>query len=324
VIANGQLLSGVYELEINSNAYLGADRFSFHSTMDGSNTLIWPSLPIEITISVGLDGTWYSLISGHADTIEIDPVSRSVCVSGRDATAIFISTQTSESFENLTSSDVAGMLAQRHGLTASVTPTTTLIGRFYQDGHTRSALSQHGRATTEWDLLCWLAQIEGYEVWVAGNVLNFQPPVALQNSFNISPDLCISMQLARDLEIGLGIIVEVQSWNSATRMVITQQASYGAEPAAGQKMIALRPNLSTAEALSLAQRTVAVAASHERTLTYEIPADFATMPRANLTLQGTDTDFDGEYVIFEVERRYSTRHGFTQQVLARQSTWTNS
>ncbi len=324
VIANGQLLAGVYELEVNSNAYLGADRFSFHAAMDDSGALIWPSLPIEVSISVGLDGSWIQLISGEADTIEIDPVRRNLSVAGRDATAIFIRSQTSESFENVTSSDVAVLLAQRHGLSASVTATTSLIGRFYQDGHTRSALSQHGRATTEWDVLCWLAQIEGYDVWMRGSILNFQPPAPRQNSFIVSADSCISMQLTRDLATALGIIVEVQSWNSAAQMVVTQQASYGVAPTTGQKMIVLRPNLSPDDALSLAQRTVAIAASHERALSYEAPADLVTTPRMCIELQGTGTDFDGQYLIFEIERRYSTRRGFTQQVSARQATWTGS
>jgi hypothetical protein len=159
---------------------------------------------------------------------------------------------------------------------------------------------------------------------MSGNILNFRPPAPPQNSFVLSADSCISMQLTRDLVTALGIIVEVQSWNSAAQMVVTQQASYGVAPTTGQKMIALRPNLSPDDALSLAQRTVAIAASHERALSYEVPADLVTTPRMCIELQGTGTDFDGQYLIFEIERRYSTRRGFTQQVSARQATWTGS
>jgi hypothetical protein len=86
-------------------------------------------------------------------------------------------------------------------------------------------------------------------------------------------------------------------------------------------MVALRPNLSVGDAQILALRMASQLSGHERTLSYEIPADLTTMPRMQIQLADTNTDFDGSYTVYEVERRFSVRHGFTQQVQARRASW---
>lgn len=324
VIVDGLPIVGVYEAEIRSNAYLGADSFMFRATLSSSDYGVWTTLPIQIELQFCVDEIWQSLISGFADTIEVDAIRNNIVVTGRDRTAIFIAAQTQESFQNLTSSDVATLLCGRHGISASVTPTTTLIGRYYQDGHTRSALSQHGRATTEWDVLSWLAQLEGYDIWVAGATLYFQPASTSAIVAVVAPANCLDMRLSRDLSIGAGFTVRVQSWDSASQQGISAQASYGSIATGTASMVALRPNLSLGDAQALAQKLVSQLGGHERTLSYETPADLTTMPRMQIQLANTNTDFDGVYMVYEVERRFSLRHGFTQQVQARRPSWTIS
>jgi hypothetical protein len=279
------------------------------------------SLPLNVEVRVGIDNTWQSLITGHADNVEIDPIRGSVRVIGRDMTALFVAAQTKESFENLTSSDVATLLAGRRGLAASVTPTSALIGRFFQNGHTRSAFSQHGRATTEWDILSWLGQQEGYDVWVSGTTLFFQPSSLGTETIFVEPNTCMTMQLSRDLVIASGFTVEVMSWDCSTQQAVSEQATYGSGTSGTSNMITLRPNLSISDAQSLAQKTASQLGSHERTLSYDAPGDVLTAPRIQLQLSGTNTDFDGSYFIFEVDRRFSIRHGFTQHVQARRPAW---
>ncbi len=314
-------LAGVYEVEVQSNAYLGADRFSFQAALSASPASTWMSLPLRVEVQFGIDNGWQSLITGQADDIQIDPIRGSVRASGRDLTALFIAAQTKESFENLTSSDVAILLAGRRGLSASVSPTSTLIGRLFQNGHTLLALSQHGRATTEWDVLSRLGQQEGYEVWVAGTTLFFQPSSPGAGAIAIEPNNCLEMQLGRDLVIASGFSVEIMSWDCSTQQAVAEQATYGPSAPTGGNMIALRPNLSVSDASSLAQKTAVQLGSHERTLRYEAPGDLVTAPRIQLQLSNTNTDFDGVYIIFEVERRFSARHGFTQHVEARRPSW---
>ncbi len=324
VLVNGAPLAGVYEAEIHANAYLAADRFAFRSALSADDISVWSAIPLQVEIQAGIDGAWQSLIIGQGDMLHIDPIAGTVDLAGRDSTALFIAAQTHDSFENLTSSDVASLLASRHGLAASVAPTMELIGRFFQAGHTRTALSQHGRATTEWDVLSWLAQQEGYDVWVSGMTLYFQPSSLPSGSVAVSPDDCISMEMSRDLAIGAGGSLQVQSWNCALQQVVSASAMYGNGAPNGASMITLRPNLAPADAQLLAQRIASQLSSHERRVSFEAPADLVTAPRMQLQLYGTNTDFDGGYTIYEVERRFSVKRGFTQHVQARRSAWTIS
>jgi hypothetical protein len=96
-------------------------------------------------------------------------------IEGRDLSSRLIENKTQEAFVNQTSSQVATTLAQRRGLTPQVTATTTLVGRYYQQDHVRDSLNQFSRTTTEWDLLIYLAQREGFDVFVKGTTLYFQP-----------------------------------------------------------------------------------------------------------------------------------------------------
>jgi hypothetical protein len=321
VLANGTPVAGVYEAEVRSNGYLGADSFMFRAALGSIDYAVWTALPIQIEIQFGINGTWQSFITGSADDIEVDAIQNNILVNGRDLTAVFIAAQTHESFENLTSSEVAVLFSGRHGILASVTPTSTPIGRYYQDGHTRSVLSQHGRATTEWDILSWLAQQEGYDVWISGDTLYFQPASTSVLGAAVAPANCLDMRLKRDLSISAGFTIQVQSWDSASQQGIAAQATYGSRTTGTASMVALRPNLSVGDAQILALRMASQLSGHERTLSYEIPADLTTMPRMQIQLADTNTDFDGSYTVYEVERRFSVRHGFTQQVQARRASW---
>ncbi len=105
----------------------------------------------------------------------IDVLNRTVEIDGRDLTARLLDARTQETFSNQTASEIAETLAARHGLTADVTATTTLAGRYYATEHDRITLGQFSRATTEWDLLTFLAAREGFEAYVAGQTLTFAP-----------------------------------------------------------------------------------------------------------------------------------------------------
>ena len=186
---------------------------------------LWASSQLLIEIRIGLNEQWVSLITGLADGVSIDPIAGEVSVAGRDLTSLFVGAQIEESFENQTSSDIATLLAARQGLAASVAPTGTLIGRYYQNGRTRTTLPQHARATTQWELLCWLAQLENFDVWVDGRTLNFQPLDQREPSFVISPRDCLRLNLHRAMDLAAGITVTVKSWDSLSQTAIVQSAS---------------------------------------------------------------------------------------------------
>jgi prophage tail gpP-like protein len=321
VLVNGQTAAGIMAVDIEADSFLSADRFSVRAALSAASAAFWSAVPLLVEIQLAVDGVQASLITGNADRVSIDPIRGEVRASGRDFTSLFVGAQIDESFENQTSSQVVTALAARQGLSAAVTPTQTLVGRYYQNGRTRTAMTQHARATTQWDLICWLAQLENYDVWVSGQTLYFQPAGQNAGGVAISPASCMSLRMDHALDIAAGVTAVVRSWDCVSQTAIVQTASNGGGSPA---RTVIRPNLSSGEAQSLASRIVSQISSHERVLTIEMPGDVTTAPRMNLALAGSFTDFDGTYGICAVERHLSVGRGFVQTVQARSLPWTAS
>jgi phage protein D len=322
VFVNGSLVPGILDAEIASNSYQSANRYRVRASLAATGYTIWSSDEVQIEIRLGLDGAWTSMILGPVDRISVDPALNEVMAEGRDLTASLIEARTQESFENQTSSDIATILAARHGLLPVVTPTTTFVGRNFQNDHVRSTLDQHARSTTEWDLLVRLAELEGFDVWVDGQALYFAPLAADPQPLLLTPQDCISMRLDRSTALSAGLSVSVKSWDCRGSQAISQTASTGgfADGAAGY--VVVRPNMTSDAAQGLANRLVALMAQQGRVVIIEMPGDLTTAPRGTLAIADTDTDFDGVYMITSVERRMSFEHGFYQTVEARMPPWT--
>ncbi len=322
VFVNGVLVPGILDVEIDSNSYQSADRYRFRASLTASGYGTWAANQIQIEVRLGLDGAWASMILGPADRIVIDPAQDEVMVEGRDLTASLIAARTQESFENQTSSGIATILALRHGLVPVVTATTALVGRNFQNEHVRSTLDQHARSTTEWDLLVRLAELEGFDVWVSGQALNFAPLTVDAEPLFITPQDCVSMRLERALALTGGLSVSVKSWDCRGTQTVTQTASTSGYEGNSAGYIVVRPNMAADAAQGLANRIVSLMAQQGRRISIEMPGDLMTSPRAGLAVAGTGTDFDGLYMITSVERRLSFQHGFSQTLEARIPPWT--
>ena len=337
IFANGAILQGVISAEIFANNHYAADRFSATIALDASpwvSAASWAAQPdILLNIQFSLDGgaSFKSLISGAVDSISIDPVMGEIRLDGRDLTAPLIETRTQETFSNRTASEVATILADRHNLVPVVTNTSSPIGRYYENEHDRITLGLFSRATTEWDLLVFLAQQEGFDVFVSGSELHFQPA-------NLTPDIIqpvhvqdlIHLRLDRSLTLARDIEVTVKSWNSRNQSAFTQTAraarrkGSGAHPSHGdssppQRYVFVRPNLSEDDALKLAQQKLAELTRHERVIQATMPGELILSPRSILTLTGTGTAFDQTYFIDTIERRIDFNSGFTQHIRAKNS-----
>ncbi len=330
VLANGAPLGGVEEARIISVSNFGADRFHLRAALSAVDPAAWQADGIDIEILVGLGGGWVSLLKGTVDTVDADPLRFTLQLTGRDYTAAFIEASTQESFQNQTSSDIATSLAGRHGLSASVTATTTPVGRYYEIEHDSITLNQFSRATSEWDLLCFLARQEGFDLYVEGATLYFQPPSGpAVTPVSLRPLDCEDLSLHRSLTLARDIEVTVKSWNSRQQNAFTQTARVKRGAAAGvargpsvqpQRYIIVRPNLSPDQALQLAQTLLADISQHERVVTITMPGELAITPRTPIALAGTGTDFDQTYSIAEIERAVSFERGFTQRIRARNTT----
>ena len=340
VLADNALLTGALEAEIVSNNHYAADRFRLTLQVTPIGAAAWSATTaalLEIQISVAgpdqSDSAWTSIILGQVDQVRLDPRSLRLVLEGRDLTAPLIEARTQETFANQTSSDIAAALAARHGLTANVAPTTTPVGAYWQLEHDRITLGSFSRAITEWDLLVALASHEGFDVWVSGHTLNFQPPPSGPSSIAIirpvptatGPANVAALQMERALTLARDIEVTVKSWNSrqANAFSQTARAARGGGGTGGkaavQHYVYVVPNLTPDAAQKLAQSRLAELTRHERVILAEMPGELAILPRQEILLEGTGTAFDQPYWVDEITRRISTTHGFTQTLRARNS-----
>lgn len=328
VIANGQVLNGAMEAEVISNNHYAADRFSASVALGidpWADIAFWASesnILLEVQFSLDGGASFTSLIQGSVDAVSIDPALGLVHLDGRDLTTSLIETRTQETFANRTASEIATLLAGRHGLAAQVVPTTTPVGRYYQDEHDRITLDQFSHATTEWDLLVFLARQEGFDVFVQGQSLCFQTATQPTDiAMAVHPGDLIDLRLERSLILAQNMEVTVKSWNSRQNSAFIQQAlaNNGAGGSSGlpQRYVYVRPNLTPDDALKFAKQKLAELTRHERSIEVSMPGELLLTPRSMIMLQGTGSDFDQAYFVDVIERRLHQTGGFTQRIRAR-------
>lgn len=329
ILANGQPLTGAYAAEVIANNYYSADRFSTVIALGPdpwADAPFWSSeVDILIDVQLSLDDrtSFTSLLQGMADTVSIDPVEGVVRLSGRDFTAALIEARTQEAFSNRTSSEIATILAKRHGLVPSVVATTTPVGRFYQSDHESLTLDRFSRATTEWDLLAYLARQESYDAFITGRSLYFQPTIQVSaNAQLLRPTDMIQLKLERALTLAHDIQVTVRSWNSLQGTAFTERitSTITDSPNSGmgqpREYVVVRPNLTPDKALTVAQQQLSELSRHERVVEFSMPGELTLTPRSMIQLDGTGTDFDQTYYINSIERTLRPQTGFLQRIRA--------
>ena len=321
VLANGVIVPGVFETEVQNNSYFAADRFRLGLALaaDPTRGAAWwadqENLRVDIEISLG--GACVNLLHGGVDTVEIDLLGNAAWLTGRDLSAGLIEARVQGTFANQSSSDIATILAGRHGLSADVQRTTAPAGRYWQLEHDSLVLDGFARATTEWDLLVTLAQYEGFSVWVQGSTLHFRapdtsaPPVLLQVAG------LTALQMERSLTLARGVEVTVKSWHSRAAQSCLQTVAANQAGGTPQSYVYIVPNLTPDRALQLAQQRLAELIQHERVIMAEMPGELSLAPGQQILLQGSGTSFDRIYAIDSIERRLDASHGFTQWLRAR-------
>jgi phage protein D len=316
-LADGTPIPGVMDLDVLDNAHFAAGRFRLRAAMPASQAASLLDADTVLDLQVSFGGAPVSLLQGQPDSIHIDPIRNTIEIDGRDLTARLLDARTQETFANQTASEIAKTLAGRHNLTPVVTATTTLAGRYYGAEHDRITLGQFSRATTEWDLLTYLAAREGFDVFVSGQSLYFQPASPSTTPMLLTPGDCVTLSLERALSLARDIEVTVKSWNTRHQAAFTQtarSAANGSRGSGAQRIVVVRPNLQPNDALQLAQRILADLSSHERIVHIDLPGELTLTSRSQVTLSGTGTDFDQTYYVAELDRHFSLAHGYTQRL----------
>jgi phage protein D len=343
---NGAIVAGWESWEVENNAFRAADTFSATFAIGGLPSGYGPDwFAKQATITCEIFATADApdpgnyqpsagdrVIYGQVDDIEFAAVAGKITISGRDLTSVFIDNKTTESHLNQTSSQIATLLAGNHGLTPVVTATTAKVGTLYSQNFVN--LTQE---RTEWDILCELAQFEGFDVFVTGQELHFQPkPQDSGDRYAIvwTPPTGnagfaslngIDLNFHRSLTIAKGVVVKVNSWHGkhAQRYAVTwpkstQPAKPGQSGSAGpivyQRAVA---NKTTDEATQIARKLYAEITQHMVKLSAEMPGDGLLSCATIVQVRGTGTGWDQDYYPDAVRRSMSLDEGYRMTLSAK-------
>lgn len=338
VLYNGQALAGVVSADVENNSYYATDHFHVTFAASASPPGWWdiePPLRLDTQFSLNNGGSWTSLLIGEVDEVELVEQTGTLTMSGRDLSAEFIEAKTQEAFVNQTSSQVAETLAARHGFMTNIQATTGNVGRFYESDHVRGSLDQFAKTTTEWELLVYLAQREGFDVFMTGTTLNFvsiTPPEASPYVIQWTPPSPVprlnttTLRLKRSLTLAKDVQVQVRSWNSQQGRGFTKttRASGTRRPNAGTKSTtqnysAIKPNMTEEQAQAAANQLAIDLTRHERLVFVDMAGDLTLTPRTLVAIRGTGTSFDQSYYVSEIERSISFAGGYTQRLSLKNS-----
>lgn len=343
---NGEVMPGWFKWEVDNNTFYQADTFRARfaiSALPAANGAKWWSEQTEIFVEVlaGFPANpesfsaseLISLIYGKADDVTYDPVMRQIEISGRDLTSEFIDTKTTEKYQNLTASQIATKLAEKHGLTPVVTKTTTKAGKYYEIDH--ATLTDE---RSEWDLLCYLAHSEQFIVYLKGKELHFEPaPKESQNPYVLRWEPPVlnergypifngtNVSFSRNLTVSKGVVVTVRSWNSKSKKAFsvsypTRRARStlpGKASPSAQNYFFTIPGLTQEQALQKAQAKHHEISQHEMRLSAAMPADNLLFVTEIIQAQGTGTAFDQTFYPESIRREMSFDDGYRMSVSAK-------
>jgi hypothetical protein len=189
--------------------------------------------------------------------------------------------------------------------------------------------------------LIYLAQREGFDVFVEGTVLHFQPTTPP----NAAPFLIrwqppgpiprlnvITLRCSRSDTLAKDIQVQVRSWNSqqARAFTKTARAAGTKRPSASgtsafgkgvttQNYAFVKPNLTEDQAQQVANQLAIDLSKHERVIEVSMPGDLTLTPRNLVRLEGTATSWDQTYYVDEIHRSLSFSDGFKQTLRLKNS-----
>ena len=335
VTMNGTVLTGVIDAEVVSTSNFHGDTFRITAAVSNLPAAYGPayfanSVGDEVEIKASVDnGLFARLIYGQVDDVCYSPVHRTLTLSGRDLSALFIDKKVTITHYDQKASDIVAKIVAGHpNMVADITPTKRRIGSHNQI-NSRCLMSQ-----SEWDLLVMLAQEESYDLWVNGNTLHFKPmALSTDDPYIVKwQDLgqgqrtsnVIDVEMSRSQTLARDLIVEVYSWNqeqgkkfTATVKRVKSGNTRGASSQTVQTYRFQPPNLTQEQVNAYANAKADEISKHEKTITVTLPGDNLLTARTPLRLNGTGTSWDQIYYPDTVTRRLSFHNGYTMEVKAK-------
>lgn len=284
---------------------------------------------IKISVQTSSSQAPQDLLQGEITALEaeFDTGGTFTIIRGYDQTHRLFRDRQTHSYLQITASDIATEVAQRHGFTIGrVDATPTVFAHVCQAGQ------------TDWELLSGLARDSGCEISIRDGSFSFSAP----NTASDAPDAseggaeadALVIQLGRDLLRFRSVLtsaqqageVEVRGWDVATK-----QALIATEPAATRTV-----DLPTVTPADLAKtfgdithvstdvpyRSQAEVDEAAKALAEELAgafAEFEGVARGNpqiragapITVDGLGVPFDGKYTVTTSRHRFDPGTGYT-------------
>lgn len=275
-----------------------------------------------------------NIITAQLDQVEYNPTKGVIRCWGRDLAAQFLDNKTTQTYQNQTASQVATLLANKRGLKPVITNTRTKIGSYLNNNY-----SSINRERTEWDLLCALAEKEGFIVYVRGKELHFEPVVKedSQDFYLInyqSPNSttgyhqlnAVDIQFQRNLTLAKDVEVTIRSGGtSGTVTAKVKRSVRGATKFSPRASIIGQtqryqydvPGLTKEQALELAQKRALQISKNEKRVRITLPADNLLTINTLIKVQGTNTEYDQVYYPQTIARTMSMSEGYSMIVDAK-------
>ena len=356
MLVNGAPVTGIKSFTVTDNNFFTCSKWQATVGLNGTNQgygapfwALQTGIEISLLASLTDGGALVPVIGGVVDKVEIDMASQNLTLAGRDYSAPLIDALTNEKFVNQKSSDVATMFAKRRGLTPQVTPTSIPIGRYLnsESGYVSEDIS-------EFRLLAYLAQQEGFDFYTAGKNLVFAPaaqdpsPLLVTYRYADPSDPRVqanvpNITLTQDKTLAVNTTVQVRSWSYQNKapVIATWQAQKTSDAPTGTKNLAKpslhytraqlqggvgakgpfyiirRSGLTQQQADQLAHKTLQDITSNERAVSVTCPGILGITARRTLRLKGTGTAFDQDYEIGDIHRAFGWDQGCSMTINAK-------
>ena len=343
MVANGAQIAGIKQFEVTNSNYFTCDTWRATVALDGTPSgygapfwALQDNIEVSLLASFTGPGALTTVIGGVVDKVEISLDRQELILSGRDFSAPLIDTLTNTKFVNQTSSEIATKFAQDHGLVPQVTGTSTQVGRYLS-----SQYDYASQDLSQFRLLSYLAQQEGFDLYMNGKTMVFGPAVRDTAPLRVvytyaapsAPPISANaetLELLQDKTLATFVTVEVRSWDYTTKKAIistwqsqktqnqpkggttarnaslsfTKASTSGSANGRGPLYIVRRSGLTPQQADDLAKKTLANITLNERAVRWTGPAILHMNARRGFSLTGTRTAFDQTYEIAEVTRAF--------------------
>lgn len=351
VVINGIRVAWI-DIEVNNNAYHQAD--SFRVTVPVTNnqpkeiTREWWNAqnPMCVEIYMGFpsdpdnydinDPNMKLMIVGNVDEFPHDLVNDTISLTGRDYSSLMIETKiVVNTAENRTASKMIKSIADSYGLgTSHIQENKKLMGTLY-----KNAFTKMNRNTTEWDLVSFIAKETGWQVYINGTDLYFEPkpanppiyPLVWSDSDrdNIKSFWGKTFVVTRNLTLAKNIKVMVRVLNvkTGTAFTVPIEATHTKDKVLnrGKRYIGtpqvyfehIDQRMTRDEAIAKGYEILENISRHQMKLVCDgIPGDTILSPHHIIRLIGT-SDYDQDYQSDQIIRTMSMERGFVMDITAK-------